>query len=142
MDERKSMAESSKKEKLDLVERRRTFLSLAVAGVASACSASAQGVSKQDHVEWVARALKQIQTIQSGMTRQTLLGVFTADGGISTRLQGRYVSKDCPYFKVDVEFEARGLPERDADGRMTMDEDVRDIILKISRPYLQSPFFD
>lgn len=45
--------------------------------------------------------------------------------------------RDCPYFKVDVEFEARGLPERDTEERVTVEEDVRDITLKISAPYLQ-----
>jgi hypothetical protein len=30
-----------------------------------------------------------------------------------------------------------GRPDRDSDGRATLEEDARDIIVKISRPYLQ-----
>jgi hypothetical protein len=127
-------------------QQRRSFLSLAGAAViATAPRATAQrteAASKQEHVEWVARALQRMQTIHPGMTRQTLLGTFTVEGGISTRHQRTYVSQDCPYFKADVEFEVRGLPEYDADGKPTMDEDVRDIILKISPPYLQFPTND
>ncbi len=78
-----------------------------------------------------------METIKPGMTREALLTVFTTEGGISTGLQRRFVSRDCVYFKVDVEFQAVGRPSRDGDGRVTLVEDNRDVILKISRPYLQ-----
>jgi hypothetical protein len=71
------------------------------------------------------------------MARGDLLKVFTMEGGLSTGLQRTFVSRECPYFKVDVEFQAVGRPDRDEDGRVTMVEDSRDIILKISQPYLQ-----
>jgi hypothetical protein len=71
------------------------------------------------------------------MTRAELLKVFTIEGGLSTGLNRRFVSRDCPYFKVDVEFKAVGRSERDSDGRVTLEEDPRDIIVKISQPYLQ-----
>jgi hypothetical protein len=100
-------------------------------------SESAQELSKQSHVDWVARALVRMESIKPGMTRATLLTVFTTEGGLSTGLRRTYVSQDCPYFKVDVEFEAVGRPDRDADGRVTLVEDDRDIIHRISRPYLQ-----
>jgi len=48
-----------------------------------------------------------------------------------------YVSRNCAYFKVDVEFQAVGRADRDTDGRVTLQEDARDIIVKISRLYLQ-----
>jgi hypothetical protein len=48
-----------------------------------------------------------------------------------------FVSQDCPYFKVDVDFKPVGRPERNIEGRVTLDEDARDIIVNISRPYLQ-----
>ncbi|HKW97968.1 MAG TPA: hypothetical protein VJN43_09535 [Bryobacteraceae bacterium] len=78
-----------------------------------------------------------MQTIKPGMTRAALLEVFTTEGGISTALRRTYVSRDCPYFKVDVQFQAVGRPANDGTGRVTLVEDSRDIILKISRPYLQ-----
>jgi hypothetical protein len=90
-----------------------------------------------DHVAWVAESLKRMQTIKPGMTRGDLLKVFSTEGGLSTGLQRTFVSQDCPYFKVDVEFEAVGRPSRDANGRATLIEGDQDIIVKISRPYLQ-----
>jgi hypothetical protein len=83
-----------------------------------------------------------MQTIKPGMTRQTLLTVFTIEGGLSTGLQRTFISRDCPYFKVDVEFQAVGRPDRNSDGRVTLVEGSQDIILKISRPYLQFPIAD
>jgi len=83
-----------------------------------------------------------MQTIKPGMTREALLTVFTTEGGLSTGLQRRFVSRDCPYFKVDVEFQAVGRPNRDGDGRVTLEEGSQDIILKISRPYLQFSVLD
>jgi hypothetical protein len=78
-----------------------------------------------------------MQAIRVGMTRADLLKVFTTEGGLSTGLQRTFVSRDCPYFKVDVEFTAVGRPNRDRDGRVTLVEGSRDIIVKISKPYLE-----
>ena len=97
-----------------------------------------QASNPADHVAWVADVLKRMQTITVGMTRADLLSGFTTEGGLSTGLQ-RTVSRDCPYFKVDVEFEAVGRRSRDADGRVTMVGGSQDRIVKISRPYLQFP---
>ena len=83
-----------------------------------------------------------MQTIKPGMTRQDLLTVFTHEGGLSTGLQRTFVSRDCPYFKVDVEFQAVGRPDRDESGRVTLVEDDRDIILRISKPYLEFSVLD
>jgi hypothetical protein len=87
-----------------------------------------------DHVSWVANVLKRMETVKPGMTRETLLTVFTTEGGLSTRLQRTYVSHECPYFKVDVEF--------DVAGDVAAIEDPRDVIRKISRPYLQFSILD
>jgi hypothetical protein len=96
----------------------------------------------QEHRGWVAQAMQKMQTIQPGMTRKDLLEVFTTEGGLSTGLRRTYVSQECPYFKVDVEFEAVGRPNRDEDGRVTLVEDNRDIIVKVSGPYLQFSTMD
>ncbi len=121
------------------MQRLCSFILLAAA---SANAFQAQSQSTQEHVGWVAEALKRIDTIKPGMTRGALLTVFTTEGGISTGLQRTYVSRDCPYFKVDVEFQAVGRPSRDGGGRATLVEDARDIIVKISRPYLQFTIAD
>jgi hypothetical protein len=72
------------------------------------------------------------------MTREELLGVFTVEGGLSTPMHRTFVSRDCPYFKVNVEFRrAAARPERD-----WRDEDPSDVILTISGPYLQFGHYD
>ena len=96
----------------------------------------------QEHKAWVTRALQKMETIKPGMARGDILGVFTTEGGLSTGLRRTFVSRDCPYFKVDVEFKAVGRSDRDKEGRVTLDEDSRDIIVNISRPYLQFSTMD
>jgi len=96
----------------------------------------------QAHLAWVFEVLKQMQTIVPGMTREALYRVFTTEGGLSTRLQRTFVSRDCPYFKVDVEFQATGRSDRDESGGIAPVEDRNDRILKISRPYLQFSIVD
>ena len=128
------------------MQRRRVFVLLTSTAIGSA-NAFQDGRTRpveslQDHVPWVAEVLKRMQTIEPGMTREDLLTVFTTEGGLSTGLQRTFVSRDCPYFKVDVEFRAVGRPDRDADGRVTLVEGSQDIILKISRPYLQFSIVD
>src|SRR5271156_1448210 len=105
-------------------------------------SPKAWGQTPQDHVAWVAEVLERMKTIAPGMTREALYTVFTTEGGLSTGLQRRLVSRDCPYFKVDVEFETVGRPERDENGRVTLIEDSKDLILKISPPFLQFSIAD
>jgi len=80
------------------------------------------------HTAWVAEVLKRMQTIKVGMTREALLKVFTVEGGLSTGLQRTFVSRDCQYFKVDIEFKAVSRPDRDNQGRVTLIEDPRDLI--------------
>ena len=93
---------------------------------------TAQTRADTDHVAWVQSTMQRMATIEPGMTRAELLAVFTTEGGISSRLHRTFVSRDCPNFKVDVEFRAVG-PEG---------EDPRDTIVKISRPYLAWPVGD
>ena len=114
----------------------------AVCAVVPALPARSESQARSDHVVWVADVLKRIQTIKVGMTRSELLTVFTTDAGLSTGLQRTFVTRDCPYFKVDVEFTAVGRTNRDSDGRVTLVEDARDVIVKISKPYLQFPILD
>jgi hypothetical protein len=57
-----------------------------------------------EHTRWIAASLKEMQTIKAGMNRGDLFKVFTTEGGLSTVRQRRYVYRDCPYIKVDVEF--------------------------------------
>lgn len=94
-------------------------------------TADAESLRREmNHSEWVAKSLREMQSISAGATRAELLKVFAEEGGISTRTSRTYVYRECRYIKVDVEFK----PARDAEnGR---DEDAGDEVVKISRPYL------
>jgi hypothetical protein len=89
----------------------------------------------QDHSAWLKQVLGKMETIKPGMTRWDLLHVFKTEegapqvfgkeGGPPTGLRETFVSQDCPYFKIDVEFKPEGVRNRD-------------VILKVSKPYVQS----
>jgi hypothetical protein len=98
----------------------------------------AQARSEQSHLEWVEATMKRMATIQVGMTRSQMLEVFAEEGGLSTPSRRTYVSRDCPYFKVDFEFQTVGTPVPSA----RVQEDPRDVIVAISRPYLQPRVLD
>jgi len=84
--------------------------------------------ASRHHTDWISQCIKRLQSIKPGATRGRLLEVVTTEGGISNRLGRRYVYKECPYIKVDVEFKAIG------DGML---ENDNDIISKISKPFLE-----
>ena len=84
----------------------------------------------QSHEDWVLKSLKRMEWVKAGMTRADLLKVFDVEGGISTRQQRTYVYRGCPFFKVDVKFQAVGVLEEDAT------ESAADEIVEISKPYL------
>ena len=89
---------------------------------------------KQDHAAWLTQVLGKMETIKPGMTRWDLVHVFRTEegaprlfgkeGGPPTGLRETFVSQDCPNFKIDVEFKKVGIPNRD-------------VIVKVSKPYLQ-----
>ena len=129
------------------MQRRRMFALLASAAIGGAnvllASASeGEEESSSAHLAWVTEVLKRMQTIKPGMTRKILLRVFTTEGGLSTGLHRTFVSRDCPYFKIDIEFQAVGRPNRDENGRVTLVEGNEDIILRTSTPYLQFSVMD
>ena len=119
-----------------------------LSSITIACSTCSKGTGaaqescSQQHSEWVAQALQRMQSVKPGMTRKDLLTVFRTEGGLSTGLQRTYGSRDCPFFKVDVVFEPVGRPSRDPDGRVTLVQDERDFIVKISQPYVAWPASD
>jgi hypothetical protein len=113
---------------------------LSSSGSLRATTSQSQTQGSQSHIAWVTDVMKRMQTVKVGMTRSELLTVFTTEGGISTDLQRTFVSRDCPYFKVDVEFEAVG--RRDSHGRVIRAEGGQDTIIKISRVYLADRVMD
>ena len=118
------------------------FAGVAISSVSPDCPSSAQGVTEDEQVKWVGKALERMEHVKPGMKRVELLSVFTTEGGLSTGLQRTYVSRDCRYFKVDVTFRAVGRPGSGGDGRVTLAEDPRDEIVSMSRPYLEFSILD
>jgi hypothetical protein len=89
-----------------------------------------------EHKEWLAESLREMQKIKVGMSRADLLKVFTTEGGESSGLNRTYVFRGCTLVKVDVEFDPVGRPARDGEGKVTLAEENKDLIKKISKPYL------
>jgi hypothetical protein len=85
--------------------------------------------------------LKDVSSIQVGMTRAELLRVFTTEGGLSTRDAQQYLYRRCPYIKIIVRF--RRPADADPDWSDAPDEDwTRDIIESVSKPFLEYPATD
>ena len=83
------------------------------------------------------QVLKDVSSIQTGMTRGELLRIFTAERGLYTRDGQQYVYRRCPDVKVIVNFHK---PD-DADvewGNAPEEEWNGDVILSISKPFLES----
>jgi len=128
----------------------KSMITLQLISIVALCASSSvqptnqvdQETCAQPHEVWVGHTLEKMESIQPGMTREDLLKIFTTEDGLSNRWHQTFVSRNCAYFKVDVEFKAVARPGRDMDGRVTLEEDPRDIIVKISRPYLQFRIID
>jgi hypothetical protein len=106
------------------------FLLLSTLVVPLQTSLSPQSGDDQAHFLWLSKSLDSIQAIKVGMTRRELLTLFREDGGLQF-MPIRYVYKECPVIKVDVTLTVN----------VTGDQ-LNDRIKSISKPYLESPFFD
>jgi hypothetical protein len=83
------------------------------------------------------QVLKDVSSIQPGMTRAELLRVFTAERGLSTRDGQQFLYRRCPYIKVIVNF--RKPDDADVDwGNAPEEEWNGDLILSISKPFLET----
>ena len=114
----------------------KTLVSLLALGLVTLLSAAAilpssKSSQADEHTQWIAKSLKEIEGVKVGMTRADLLRVFKEEGGISTRTWRRYVYHQCPYIKVDVEFEPIGESEN------KRIQNPQDKIIKISKPFLE-----
>jgi hypothetical protein len=128
------------------MERRRVFgfVTAGAFGGAHALSAATrqdQEGCNQSHEEWLAGLWKRMLTIKAGMTREKLLTVFQAEGGLSTAARRTYVFQDCPKFKVDVDFKPAEVTRHDDESAWLVEDD-KDVIVKISAPYLAYGVFD
>jgi hypothetical protein len=58
------------------------------------------------------------------------------------RSWGTFVSRGCPYFKVDVTFHRATGPSSDTRGKDVLRDLDNDVIASISRPYLEFSVLD
>jgi hypothetical protein len=121
---------------------RSRMVSLLLAAVISTAVALGQSAAKLPVVDpsltrSMDQVLKDVSSIQTGMTRGELLRIFTAERGLYTRDGQQYVYRRCPDVKVIVNFHK---PD-DADvewGNAPEEEWTGDVILSISKPFLES----
>ena len=120
---------------------RRLFVLLLVSIIVVGGSASfrpahsaSSDLCMQDHAAWLRQILEKMETIKPGMTRWDVLHVFRTEEGVRRfRMEAAppglrretFISQDCHYFKIDVEFK-EGIPARNGD-----------VIVKVSKPYVQ-----
>jgi hypothetical protein len=123
---------------------RRLFVPLLVSIIVIGGSASSRPVQSasaepcaQDHEAWLTQVLGKMETIKPGMTRFDLLKVFRTQGGLPRGLRETFVSQDCPYFKIDVEFEPVAGLDNGGVRFSASPRDNRDVIVKVSKPYVQ-----
>jgi len=97
----------------------------------------------QDHEVWLTHLTEKMEAIKPGMTRWDLQKVFRTEGGPARPpttvgvLRSTFVSQDCPYLKIDVEFEPVARPDLGHAVFGFSPEDNRDIIVKVSKRYVQ-----
>lgn len=99
--------------------------------------------SSADHVEWAAETLGEMLTMKPGLTRADVLKLFTTEGGlVSSGLKRTYVSRKCPYFKIDVEFRPVNSTADSKQWPESLDGNPTDVVSKVSRPYLEFSIAD
>jgi HEAT repeat protein len=88
--------------------------------------------------DWVASCLKDFATIKPGMPRRHVEDAFLKDGGIHSISTIRFAHPTCRYFKIDVEFNCK----KDAADQNRPIASGDDPVIRVSKPYLETPFTD
>jgi outer membrane protein assembly factor BamE (lipoprotein component of BamABCDE complex) len=121
---------------------------LAVLTIAAASSPAQEAVANgrtlqvdREHTQWIDQVMRSIATIKPGMTRKDLRKVLGEEGGVSTRTRRRYAYIHCPHIKVDVDFAPVEDPNATS-GKVSMEENPDDRIVKVSQPFLQYSIMD
>jgi len=86
----------------------------------------------------VESVLHDLGTLRPGMPRSALTTLLMEDGGLQSFRQTRYDFRRCRYIKIDVKFK----PATKANNEPIREERDDDVIVEISKPYLQYPFYD
>lgn len=89
-------------------------------------------------VEFSGDCLKSFELITNGMTRAEVEKRFVVDGGLQGVSPVRYLDAGCNCFKVNVEFDFK--KDKADQNRAIASKD--DKVIRVSKPYLESPFID
>lgn len=100
-----------------------------------------------EQARWMKWGSAELRTVHVGMTRAQMAGVLTQAGGFyairtTAPLTGVYSLRKCLNFKVSVEFAPVRKPQRNKFGNVWTPEDPKDVITKISKPYLEQVYYD
>jgi len=79
--------------------------------------------------------LKEIAGIKVGMSRKKVghlfrLPMFPEEGSVGDRIHQTYIFRNCPYIKVDFEF------QQSRENKISSN-DLDDLIVRMSKPYLE-----
>ncbi len=83
----------------------------------------------------IAKVIEIVNSLHPGMTRTDVLKDFRTEGGLSARQWNHYVSKKCPFIKIDVTFAVTTQENQ-------LDEAATDKVATVSKPYLQFSIYD
>ena len=87
----------------------------------------------RDRVIWVLKCVKDFKAIKVGMTRKEVGKRLVRDGGIQGPSLGRFIHRECPHFKIDVEFSVKRNPQDMNRASWSPDDKVT----SVSKPYIQ-----
>jgi hypothetical protein len=97
--------------------------------------AGKEGVPKE---KWFRMCYENLLAVKPGITRRELDKMLDMDGGICSPSLPRYCHRECPCLKINVKFDVKRNP--DNQNRMVWSDD--DKVLGVSRPYVETPFYD
>jgi hypothetical protein len=103
-------------------------------------SATDSGASDAELSRMVDAVLAEVGTLQRGMTRHAMEVPWRMDGGLQIAGTTRYVLRRCTSIKIDVKFKPADADQSDP-ARIPSERDD-DVVVGISAPYLQGPFYD
>ena len=93
-----------------------------IESISPAPDLAAQGEASRDRIAWVAKCREELRRIKPGMTRKEVEAALKEDVASQAPLIATFVHRDCPCFKIDVEFTSQD-----------------DKVIKVSKPYLDAP---
>ena len=118
-----------------VVNRRRVIRAAAGAAAALFCGGGAlAGGSDREtedkaHCEWLAKIIKQINTIKVGMSRSDVGKILVEDvAGFTNPKAMRYQHPACSYIKLDLEFELATSGDRKDDKITKRSDPLLDLI--------------